>query len=322
MHTILGAGGVIGSVLLNELSNTGGPIRVVGRSAKVAGGAHEAVAADLSELQQTIEAVSGSTVVYLVVGLQYRLSVWQDLWPKIMFNTIEACKRAEAKLVFFDNVYMYGKVIGAMTEETPFNPCSKKGEIRARIATMLLDEVKGGNLTALIARAADFYGPNARTGVANILVFDRFAKGAKASVLVNDSVNHSYTFTPDAAKSLVLLAGSEKSWNQTWHLPTASNPPTGREFIEMAAREFGVQPTYGILSKWMTRIGGIFDTTIREVPEMLYQNEGEYIFDSTKFVKTFEVEPTSYAQGIKLTVAAYREGLVHGSSGRGMVFNV
>jgi len=27
------------------------------------------------------------------------------VWPRVMSNTIEACKRARAKLVFFDNVY-------------------------------------------------------------------------------------------------------------------------------------------------------------------------------------------------------------------------
>ena len=77
-------------------------------------------------------------MVYLVAGLKYDTGVWRELWPRIMANAIEACKRANARLVFFDNVYMYGRVEGAMTEETPFNPCSKKGEIRARIATMLL----------------------------------------------------------------------------------------------------------------------------------------------------------------------------------------
>jgi len=60
---------------------------------------------------------------------------------------------------------MYGKVEGVMTEQTPFHPYSKKGEIRAQIATMLLNELKAGNLTALIARSADFYGPRARTGI-------------------------------------------------------------------------------------------------------------------------------------------------------------
>jgi hypothetical protein len=61
-----------------------------------------------------------------------------------MSNVIEACKKSGARLVFFDNVYMYGRVAGPMTEVTPFNPCSAKGEIRARVATRLLDEIKQG----------------------------------------------------------------------------------------------------------------------------------------------------------------------------------
>ena len=100
-----------------------------------------------------------------------------------MANTIEACKRAGAKLLFFDNVYMYGKVDGPMTEETPFNPCSKKGETRAAIATALIDEWKAGGLTAMIARAADFYGPGARNGVPNVpRVSGHFPRNASASV--------------------------------------------------------------------------------------------------------------------------------------------
>ncbi len=67
----------------------------------------------------------------LLVGLKYDVKVWRELWPPIVSNPIEACKRANAKLIFFDNVYMYGKVVGPTTEETPFNPCSRKGEIIA-----------------------------------------------------------------------------------------------------------------------------------------------------------------------------------------------
>gem|GEM_PF-2391046 len=46
-----------------------------------------------------------------------------------------------------------------LTEETPFNPSSKKGVVRAKIATMLLESVKRGEVTACIARSVDFYGP-------------------------------------------------------------------------------------------------------------------------------------------------------------------
>jgi nucleoside-diphosphate-sugar epimerase len=306
MQTILGAGGAIGTELVRELAHARQPVRLVGRHPKPVPGARAVASADISNLDQTVSAVSGSTVVYLLVGLKYDLSVWRELWPRIMGNAIEACKRANAKLIFFDNVYMYGKVGGPMTEDTPFNPCSRKGEIRAQIATTLLNEVKAGKLNAMIARSADFYGPHARTGIPNILVFDNFAKRSRASWLVNDSVPHSYTYTADAAKSLALLARSESAWNQTWHVPTAANPPTGREFINMVAREFGVEPKHRVLSRPLIKLAGLFNADIRESYEMLYQSDSEYLFDSTKFSKAFGVEPVSYLEGIQRTAAAYK----------------
>jgi nucleoside-diphosphate-sugar epimerase len=306
MHTILGAGGAIGSELIKVLAHEGRQVRLVGRNPKRVEGATEILSADLANLDQTIAAVAGSSVVYLLVGLKYDLKVWSELWPRIMNNAIEACKRTKAKLIFFDNVYAYGKVNGRMTETTLFNPCSKKGEIRAQIANTLINEFKAGKLDALIARSADFYGPQAKTSVLNILVFDKFAQGATASWLVNDAVPHSFTFTPDAARSLVLLADTQTAWNQTWHVPTASNPPNGREIIQMAAKEFGVEPKYRILIRPMIRIAGLFNSDIRESYEMLYQNDSEYLFDSTKFSKAFNFAPTSYSEGIKHTAAAYK----------------
>jgi nucleoside-diphosphate-sugar epimerase len=314
MHTILGAGGAIGSEVLIELLQAGKQVRLVGRNPKQVQGVTEIVSADISDLEQTIRAVSGSTVVYVLIGLKYDCKVWRDLWPRIMNNVIEACKQSNAKLIFFDNVYMYGKVSGPMTEETPFNPCSKKGEIRARIATTLLDEIKAGTLKAMIARSADFYGPHAMTSVANILVFDKFVKGATASWLINDSVPHSYTYTPDAARSLLLLADSESAWNQTWHIPTASNPPTGNEFIQMVAKAFGVKPRFRVLSRPVIWIAGLFDSNIRESYEMLYQSDSEYLFDSTRFSKAFTFEPTSYVEGIKRTALACKSPILQKAS--------
>src|ERR1700690_4154272 len=133
-----------------------------------------------------------------------------------------------------------------MKEETPFNPCSKKGNVRAQITTSLLNEIKAGQLSALIAPQADFYVSDAKTSVANILVLEKFAKGAKALWLVTDSVPHSYTFTSDAARSLTILAATESAWNQTWHVPTTANPPIGTQFIEMAAKKFRGAPKYRV----------------------------------------------------------------------------
>jgi nucleoside-diphosphate-sugar epimerase len=149
----------------------------------------------------------------------------------------------------------------------------QEGRDRAReIATTLMDEVKAGNLGAMIARAADFYGPNTKNGVPNVLVFEAFAKGSTASWLVNATVPHSLTFIPDAARGVAMLAERDSAFNQVWHLPTAADPPTGQEFIEMAAAAFGVKPKYRVLSKPLLRVVGWFDPRVRESYEMLYQS--------------------------------------------------
>jgi nucleoside-diphosphate-sugar epimerase len=304
LATILGAGGPIGNELAKILVAKNARVRLVSRKPKLLEGT-EVCAADLADREQTLQAVDGSDVVFLLAGLAYELAVWQALWPRIMANAIEACKRAPAKLVFFDNVYMYGKVQGPMTELTPDAPCSKKGAVRAAIATTLMDEVKAGNVSALIARAADFYGPNTKNGVPNVLVLENFAKGATASWLVNANVPHSLTFIPDAARGVATLAERDSAFNQVWHLPTAAEPPTGREFIEMAAAAFGVKPKYRVLSKPLLRVAGWFDPRVRESYEMLYQSAAPYVFDSTKFATEFGFAGTPYAEGIRIAAESY-----------------
>ena len=306
MVTILGAGGPISDSLLNSLTSRPEPIRLVGRSPKPQPAATELVTADLTDPDQTARAVAGSRIAYLTIGLTYNVDIWRQAWPRIMQNVLDACTRHNTRLVFFDNVYMYGKVDGPMTEETPFRPVSRKGEVRAQIATMLLDEVRAGNLTALIARAPDFYGPNIRTGVPNVLVFDKFARRQRAMWLVNDSARHSFTFTPDAARSLVQLATSETAWNQTWHVPTERNPMTGREFIEAAAEAMGAPAKYFVLSRPMMKIAGWFQSDLANLYEMLYQYESDYVFDSAKFSRAFGSQVTSWAEGIRQVAGAYK----------------
>jgi nucleoside-diphosphate-sugar epimerase len=306
-NTILGAGGSIGNPLAVELLNANENVRLVSRSGFSMPGA-ETFTAEISSYEETLNSIQGSDVVYLCAGLAYDRKVWADLWPKIMNNAIDACKKANAKLIFFDNVYMYGKVDGKMTETTPYNPCSKKGEIRAKIAMRLEDEMKQNNLKAIIARSADFYGPYAtKTSVPYFLVIANLMKGKKAQWLVDVSKSHSFTYTLDCARALKLLSTREECYNQVWHLPTCNPGITGKAFIELAAKEIGVDPKFSVLTKWMIRLAGLFDKTISESVEMLYQSEFDYYFDSTKFNNFFSYKPTAYPEGIKETI-----GFIHG----------
>jgi nucleoside-diphosphate-sugar epimerase len=306
MYTILGAGGAVSNELVKLLAARDLPFRTVSRHATPAASATENKIADISNHEQALEAVSGSDIVFLLVGLKYDHKLWAAMWPRIMDNTIDACKRSNARLIFFDNVYMYGRVNGVMTEETPFNPSSKKGEVRAAIAECLIHEWKSGGLTALIARAADFYGPGAQNGMANTLFFEPMNKGQKAMCLVSDSLPHSYTYVPDAAQALLRLAETPSAWNQTWHMPTTANPPTGREFILAAADAMGVPPKYRILSRSMVKLVGLFKPVVGEVHEMLYQNDTPYLFDSSKYARAFGSATTPYVDGIRATAVGYK----------------
>ncbi len=306
MIAILGAGGAIGDHLAKILLAKNAAVRLVARNPKPVDGM-QSLAADLSDAAQTRAAVEGAETACLLVGLPYDIAIWRELWPRIMRNVIEACKHSKTKLLFFDNVYMYGRVDAPMTEATPYRPSSKKGEIRAEIATMLMDEVRAGNLRATIARAADFYGPHTKNGVPNVLVLEPYARGGTASWLVNARVPHSLTFTPDAARGVAMLIERDSAWNQVWHLPTTPDPPTGQAFIEMAAAAFGVPPKYRVLGKPLLRLVGLFNPAVRESLEMLYQSERPYIFDSSKFAAEFGLSGTPYADGIRVAAQSYQK---------------
>jgi nucleoside-diphosphate-sugar epimerase len=301
-HTILGAGGSIGNSLTVELLKSGQDVRLVSRKGNSVTGT-ESFKADITSYSETVDSVRGSDIVYLCAGLPYDSKVWAELWPKVMQNTIDACKKANARLIFFDNVYMYGKVDGPMTENTMYNPCSKKGEIRARIATHLQDEIRKRNITASIARSADFYGPYATgTSMLYILVIDKLMKGKSAQWMADVSKPHSFSYTIDCAKGLKILSENEASFNQVWHLPTCNPAIDGKTFIELSAKELGVAPKYSVLAKWMVKMFGYVNKTVGELHEMMYQNEFSYHFDSSKFNEAFHYKPVSYEQGIHETI--------------------
>jgi nucleoside-diphosphate-sugar epimerase len=301
MQTILGSGGAIGSELAKSLVSFTDKIKLVSRNPKKVNNNDILHVADLTKQNELFEAVKDSEIVYLTVGLKYDINVWTQNWPLIMKNTIEACKANNSKLVFFDNIYMYDKnFLRDITEETPQNPPSRKGKIRKQIVDELMLQVKKGNLQALIVRSADFYGPSIKnSSMLTEMVFNNLSKGKRAMWLYSTNLKHSFTYTPDAARATAILGNSPNAYNQVWHLPTAKNPLTGKEFIDQIANELNVNPKVFVLSKFMLKAFGVFVPVLKEMVEMIYQYDRDYIFNSDKFENKFNFTPTSYKDGIK-----------------------
>ncbi len=303
MHTILGANGTIGKELSRHLPSYTPLIRQVSRNPQKVNPTDELMAADLLNYDQTERAVAGSEVVYLVAGLKYDTKVWQEEWPRVMQNVIDACKKHHSKLVFFDNVYAYGLVKGKMTEETPFNPCSKKGEVRAKIASKLLEEIKAGNISGMIIRGADFYGPGALLSLTYSTVTQRLKANQGAQWIGDAKSIHTFSYTPDAGKSVAMLANAPTAFNQTWHALTSKEEMTGELYVKIACEIMNQKYKLQTLPKFGVRLMGLFVPVLREFVEMMYQFDADYVFDSTKFEKQFSIKATSYKEGIAATLA-------------------
>lgn len=304
MQTILGSGGAIGQELAKALKTFTSDIRLVSRHPEKVNDTDRLMSADITIKKELEKAVEGSDVVYVTVGFPYSYKVWAEKWPGFIKNVISVCENNDCKLVFFDNIYMYDKNhLSGMDEDTPINPPSKKGEIRAQISKWIMDATETGKLKALIARSADYYGPSIQgTSILTETVFDPLAKGKKANWLGSVNHKHSFTFTPDAGKATALLGNTQSAYGQIWHLPTASNPMTGQQWIEKVAQELDVKSKYQVAPKFLVRILGLFMPIMRESVEMLYQYDRDYVFDSTKFEEKFDFSPTPYEKGISQVI--------------------
>ncbi|MER6169225.1 NAD-dependent epimerase/dehydratase family protein [Streptomyces violaceorubidus] len=305
MQTVLGAGGPIADELVNELHrNHTKDIRLVSRKPSRVNDTDEVVPADLTDADATSRAVAGSDIAYLTVGLPLDSELWERQFPVIMRNVIDACATHGTKLVFFDNTYMYPGTPTPQTESTAFAPGGRKGRVRARITTMLLEAMREGRVEALIGRAPEFYGPGRTTSYTNSLVFDRIKADKRPFVPVDAHAKRSLIWTPDASRALALLGNTPDAYGQTWHLPVDPDRKSYAQLIEIAGEVTGRRTGYTVLPMLAFRLARRFVKPLDEMYELLARYRDDNIFDSAKFAARFPGFPvTSYREGVERILA-------------------
>ena len=169
LSVVLGAGGGAGGAVVRQLVARGRSVRAVNRSGRGSWpDAVEAVAADATDPEATRAACEGASVVYHCVNVPY--PQWEETLPGILESAIEGAGSAGARLVYCDNLYMYGRPEGPLTEETARRPEGPKGRLRLRLEETLLEAHEAGRVEAVIGRGSDFFGPGAANSVAGMLV--------------------------------------------------------------------------------------------------------------------------------------------------------
>ncbi|NVK38676.1 MAG: NAD-dependent epimerase/dehydratase family protein [Gammaproteobacteria bacterium] len=308
MQTILGASGQIGRELAFFLKQDfTDDIRIVSRNPKKINDSDTLFAADLLDAEQTMKAVAGSSIVYLTAGLPMDNQLWAEQWPTLMENVINACAKHQAKLVYFDNTYMYPQTDTPQLENAPFTPNGIKGQVRAQITQALLDAMASGRVTAMICRAPEFYGPGQTQSITNSMVIDNLLAGRPAKVFLRDDVLRTLIYTPDASRAMALLGNTDDAYGQTWHLPCDDNRLTYQQFIELAARIFKVENSHKVLKAWQLRLAGLFSKMAKGAAELLPRYGSDNIFVSEKFKQRFpEFKVTTIEEGLR-TIYAERK---------------
>lgn len=303
MQTILGAGSPIGRELAKCLADYTDKVKLVSRNPRAVKGNEILARGDLSNPSFLDESVKDSEIVYVTIGFEYRTGVWRSHWPLFMENLISACKKYNSKIVFLDNMYMYShEHIGNMTEETPVNPESRKGKVRAMVAGMLTKAAEKGEVNAIIARAADFYGPGVNNSGLTQTVYNNLLKGKNPVWVGNPDKIHSFTFSGDIGRGMAILGNTPEAYNRVWHLPTHEEKITSRDIIELFMKEMKTEKKINSMGPAAISILGLFIPVLREIKDVYYQFDRDYYFNSSKFNKEFNYKPVTPPEAVKKIV--------------------
>lgn len=306
-HVVIGAG-ALGLGVARTLTARGYAVRLVNRSSKVhvPSGA-ELVRGDVANVEDAMRVCAGAAVVYHCAGAPY--GTWRKTLPPVMDGVIAGASAAGAKLVYGDNLYLYGRVAAPLTETLPARASGSNGQLRARLAETLLAAHRQGKVRAAIGRASDFYGPHARNAKAGDGIFLRALRGKPAQVLGDPDTPHTYTFIDDFAEALVTLGEHDEALGDVWHVPSAPTLTT-REFVAVVFEQLGKPPRLTIAPKLAIRLMGTVNPTLRAVGEVLYQSEMPWLVDHHKFEQAFGASPTPHQQAIRATLNWYQSNVM------------
>jgi len=283
-------------------------VRVVKRSPGGVPQGAEPRAGDAADAKLCVEAAAGAAVVYHCMNPAYDTALWARLVPRTMDNLIAAAGAAHARLVVLDNVYMLGRPAGrALNEDTPPNPCSRKGEIRALAAERLFEAHRHGEVRAVAGRASDFYGPGGALTYLGDFFWRPALAGRRVWSPVDPDALHTYHYIPDVAAGLASLGEApEDALGRAWMLPCQ---PAGslRDLVERIAKVLGRPIAVSRVPKPLLRAVGLFVPLVREMNEMLYQWDEPFVVDDRRFRERFGAQPAGLEVAARATLAWARD---------------
>lgn len=299
--------GAVGQSIAARLAEQGRSVRVVQRSRPAnLPGQVTFESGDALDAASIAQALKGCGAVVCSLGFPYLASVWEQAWPKAMTNILAACEAEQARLVFADNMYMYGPQTLPLTEDMELVDYRRKPRSRA-VTTRLWQEAHlDGRVQAVAVRSSDFYGAGVRQSIFGVPTLGLIAQDKTVLMTADPDFPHDVTHVEDYARAMVTLLDAPASdYGQAWHVPCSSTL-TFRQFMEIAAAAIGVELKIKRLGKIPTYLLGFLSRDVAEYREMHFLLDRPYLVDSSRFRDRFWGDTVPFGTGIAQAVASSR----------------
>ena len=300
--------GPVGRATAQRLVGEGRSVRVAQRTrpADLVKGASFA-ACDVLDAAAVRAALADAGQIVVAVGFPYFAEVWRAMWPKAMANLLAACKAGGARMVFADNLYMYGPQTKPLREDMPLTSLGAKPAVRAEITRQWMAASAAGEVRVAALRAPDFYGPFAGMSHIGDPGFGALAADKRMTLIMPPDTPHEFAYVPDIARAAVtLLDAPDDAFGQAWHVPSAPTR-TARQILALGAQALGAAPRISSLPLWALPALGLAVPALREFAEMRFLLDRPYHVDASKFAARFWSDATPFEVGAPETAAWFRE---------------
>ncbi|MET0698448.1 MAG: NAD-dependent epimerase/dehydratase family protein [Mycobacterium sp.] len=301
---VFGAGSGLGAEIARQYVEQGRQVRGVTRTGNGIPVGVDNHRADLLDREAAIAACQGASVIHLAANVAY--PDWLSTFPAMVDNGIAAAEATGAKLVFTDNLYAYGPVAGPFDEQTPERPRGPKEKLRARLGHTLLTAHAQGRARVAIGRVSDYYGPDARMSLPDELVLEPLARGRNPMWFAPLDMPHTFAYSIDTARALIVLGDDERADGRVFHTPAAETLPVA-DFITLAGGVAGRVRRPIRLPASAIGLMALFDRRLRGYRELDHQRTQPWIVDHSAFDRTFgSFAVTGHEAAIEHTIAWYR----------------
>jgi len=294
----LGITGGIGGEVARALLARGWSVRALHRRPDEAAGATglgnevEWQEGDAMCRSDVLRAAAGvSVIVHAVNPPKYHN--WAGLALPMLENTIAAAKAERARVLFPGTIYNFGPdALPRVSEASPQNPRTRKGEIRVRMEERL-QAAAGEGARVLIVRAGDYFGPRAgNTWLSQGLLANQ--RQVRAVLYPGPrELGHAWAYLPDLAETMARLLEQDARLAdfEVFHF-RGLWLARGADMADAICRAAGI-PTRRIYAFpwWCVRLAAPFVEMCREMLEMRYLWNTPVELDNTKLRGVIGAEP-------------------------------